>query len=59
MVRLDQYEERQALQFQCVSRVTKDKLALSENGSAIRLREAVGRGSAPKSMFVVDSGANR
>ena len=58
MVRLDQYEVRRALPFQCVSRVTTGKLALLENGSAIRLRGVVGRGSAPKSMFVVDSGAN-
>jgi len=59
MVWLDQCEVSRALPLLCVSSVIEGKLARSVYGSAIRLRGTVGRGAAPKSILVVDSGANR
>jgi len=58
MVWLDQCELRQAIDFRRVSKVTEGELTRSVDGSVIRLRGNAGRSTAPKSMFVVDCGAN-
>lgn len=58
MVWRDQCELRQAIDFRRVSKATEGKLTRSVDGSATSLRGHAGRSIAPKSMFVVDCGAN-